>query len=74
MMKNYYCTSLKPVSNILKTHKLNNLIENKPLTGKMTGYNSSCHSPHIEVKDIGMGVTAPATNHHWVAYVGVKYQ
>ena len=40
----------------------------------MTGYNSSCHSPHIEVKDIGMGVTAPATNHHWVAYVGVKYQ
>ncbi len=59
---------------LLFANKLNDLIENKPLTGKMIGYNSSYHSLHIEVKDIGMGVTAPANNHHWVAYVGVKYQ
>ncbi len=44
-MQNFYYTSLKTVSIILNNNKLNNLIENKPLTGEMIGYNSSYHSP-----------------------------
>lgn len=44
------------------------------LVGEVTGYRSSISTPHIEVKDIGMGTTAPANQRHWVSYVGVVFK
>ncbi len=43
------------------------------LTGTLIDYRSSLHNPHIEVTDLGMGHTAPASNSHWVAFVGIGY-
>lgn len=59
---------------LLTANKLNLLVENKPLTGIKIDYRSSLYNPHIEVEDIGMGHTAPATDTHWVAFVGMAYQ
>jgi len=58
---------------LLLSNKLNILTANKPLSGKLVDYRSSYHDPHIEVKDLQMGHTAPANQKHWVAYVGVSY-
>ena len=59
---------------LLCANKLNNLIENKSLTGILIDYRSSYHNVHIKVKDLGMGQTAPANQNHWVGYVGMKYK
>lgn len=45
-----------------------------PLRGQLIDYRSSLHNSQIEVKDLGMGHTAPANSTHWVAYVGVGYK
>lgn len=59
---------------LLVANKLNQLIENKPLEGTLVDYRSSLLNQHIDVNDIGMGVTAPANPHHWVGYVGMWYK
>jgi AmmeMemoRadiSam system protein B len=59
---------------LLVANKLNRRINNKNLTGNLIDWRSSLHNPHIEVTDIGMGYTAPASSKHWVAYVGMGYQ
>ena len=55
-------------------NKLNGLENGKNLTGTLLGYQSSIDHPLIEVEDIGMTVSALATNRHWVGYVSVVYQ
>ncbi|MFA5848355.1 MAG: AmmeMemoRadiSam system protein B [Bacteroidales bacterium] len=58
---------------MLFAEKLNQLYCGKPLTGEVTGYRSSITTPHIEVKDLKMGTTAPANQRHWVSYIGVRF-
>lgn len=55
-------------------NKLNRMESGKDLTGTFLGYQTSIDHPLIEVEDIGMTVSALATNRHWVAYVSVVYQ
>ncbi len=55
-------------------NKLNILTGNQSLTGTFIGYRSSYPGDHIEVEDLGMGTTAPATHSHWVSYAGMVYQ
>jgi hypothetical protein len=46
-----------------------------PLWGKVLGYATSLGDQRIEVGDLdGMGLTAPATLHHWVGYAAVGYR
>ena len=58
---------------LLMANKLNLLINKIPLNGEKVGYRSSLHNSHIEVKDLGMGTTAPSSQRHWVGYAGIKY-
>jgi len=58
---------------LLTSYYLNRLQNNPPLTGRFIGYANSIDHPHIPVKDLNMGVTAPANMHHWVGYAGVVY-
>ncbi len=58
---------------LLMANKLNLLVNNSPLIGEKVDYRSSLHNKHIEVKDLGMGTTAPSTQRHWVGYAGIKY-
>lgn len=44
------------------------------LSGVLIKYATSIDHPHITVKDIGMGVTAPANIHHWVGYSAIGYK
>ena len=44
-----------------------------PLKGIELDYSTSISHPPIPVKDLKMGVTAPANLHHWVAYVSMGY-
>ncbi len=46
----------------------------KKLNGTLIGYATSIDHPHIRVNDIGMGVTAPANEHHWVGYTAIYYK
>jgi hypothetical protein len=46
----------------------------KKLNGTLVGYATSIDHPHIRVNDIGMGVTAPANEHHWVGYTAIYYK
>ena len=59
---------------LLFANKLNVLVNKKALTGEFIDYRSSYPGNHIEVKDLGMGYTAPANSSHWVAYTGIKYK
>jgi len=59
---------------LLVANKLNQKIHNESLMGTFIDYRSSLHNAHIEVEDIGMGHTAPASSRHWVAYLGMSYQ
>jgi len=59
---------------LLTANKLNNKTNESNLSGTLIDWRSSLHNPHIEVKDIGMGTTAPATSKHWVAFTGIWYQ
>ncbi len=58
---------------LLTSYYLNRLQNNPPLTGHFIGYANSIDHPHVPVKDLNMGVTAPANMHHWVGYAGVAY-
>ena len=59
---------------LLVANKLNQKIYESNLQGTLIDWRSSLHNAHIEVKDIGMGHTAPATSKHWVAFTGIGYQ
>ncbi len=59
---------------LLVANKLNLKAYESNLSGTLIDWRSSLHNPHIEVKDIGMGTTAPATSKHWVAFTGIGYQ
>ena len=55
-------------------NKLNILQNDVPLTGEFLDYASSIDHKLIQVKDLGMGTTAIATQKHWVAYASIKYE
>ena len=59
---------------LLFADKLNLLFTNQLLTANLIDYRSSISNPHIDVKDLGMGTTAPANQHHWVSYVGIVFK
>jgi MEMO1 family protein len=44
------------------------------LQGIRIGYMTSIDHPTLPVKDLGMGLTAPANPHHWVGYAAIGYQ
>ncbi len=58
---------------LLTAYNLQKLNSEEPLNGTAIGYANSIDHPQLEVEDIGMGVTAPAHDHHWVGYVGIGY-
>ena len=58
---------------LLTAYYLKETRQDKPLFGKIIGYSSSYENIPLPVKDLGMGVTAPAYNHHWVGYAAVRY-
>jgi len=59
---------------LLVANKLNQKVNKSNLQGTLIDWRSSLHNAHIEVKDIKMGHTAPATSKHWVAFTGIGYQ
>lgn len=59
---------------LLVANKMNLKSYESNLYGTLIDWRSSLHDPHIVVKDIGMGRTAPATSKHWVAFTGIGYQ
>ena len=44
------------------------------LDGILMGYSTSISQEPIRVKDILMGITAPANIHHWVGYAAIIYK
>jgi AmmeMemoRadiSam system protein B len=44
-----------------------------PLEGFLLNYANSIDHPHLPVNDLGMGITAPANQHHWVGYAALGY-
>ncbi len=58
---------------LLTINKLNEMLYDEPLHGQVIGYSTSIEREPIPVKDIRMGVTAPANDHHWVGYAAIKY-
>ena len=63
---------------LLVAWQLQQIRRAKPLTGTILGYGTSMDhagSGVLRVDDLdGMGVTAPATLHHWVGYASVGYR
>ncbi len=58
---------------LLTINTLNEMLYDEPLCGQVIGYSTSIERDPIPVKDLGMGVTAPAYDHHWVGYAAIKY-
>ena len=58
---------------LLFANELNKLFNGSSLNGELIEYRNSLRNSHIDVMDLGMGVTAPANQRHWVAYVGMGY-
>ena len=60
---------------LLVAWHLQQLRRARPLTGTILGYATSVDNARVKVDDLeGMGVTAPATLHHWVGYASVGYR
>lgn len=59
---------------LLAAEKLNKELNGNQLNGIFVGYSTSIDHPYLKVDDLGMGTTAPATNHHWVGYAAVAYE
>ena len=59
---------------LLTAWHLQQLTATPPLQGTLVGYRNSIDHAPIPVKDLNMGVTAPAYNHHWVGYAAVGYE
>lgn len=58
---------------LLTAFHLNRMIDGKTIAGSLVGYSTSIDHLPIPVKDIGMGITAPANFHHWVGYAAIGY-
>lgn len=43
------------------------------INGTLLGYGNSLNTQHVKVDDLGLGVTAPCTIRHWVAYAVIAY-
>ena len=59
---------------LLTGYYLQQAIGRNPLEGQMLRYSTSIRGEKIDVKDLGMGVTAPANMNHWVGYVAIGYR
>lgn len=59
---------------LLTSWYLAELLQQGNLTGIPVGYATSIDHGPVPVSDIGMGVTAPATIHHWVGYAALGYK
>jgi AmmeMemoRadiSam system protein B len=59
---------------LLTAYDLQQDLQAPPLNGVMVGYYTSIDHKSIPVKDIAMGVTAPANIHHWVGYAAIGYK
>ena len=59
---------------LLTAWHLQQLTGTPSLQGTLVGYRNSIDHTPIPVKDLNMGVTAPAYNHHWVGYAAVGYE
>lgn len=53
---------------------LSKILEMEVPVSKKSAYSTSIDHEHLEVKDLGLGVTAPANIRHWVGYAGVIYE
>ena len=49
-------------------------LENHQLTGTFLGYGNSIDHPHLNVKDLRMGITGIAERRHWVGYAAIGYR
>jgi len=58
---------------MLTTYYLQKL-SGENLSGVLVKYATSIDHPHIPVKNLGMGETAPANNRHWVGYAAIGYK
>ena len=59
---------------LITGYYLQQTLGKNPLEGQMLRYSTSIRGEKIKVQDLGMGVTAPATLHHWVGYVAIGYR
>jgi MEMO1 family protein len=50
------------------------VMEKEPLEGIWIDYATSIDHPRLAVDDLGMGITAGASLHHWVGYVAIAYK
>jgi AmmeMemoRadiSam system protein B len=68
-----WCGRYSVPMGLLTINKLNEALYHEPLHGQVIGYSTSIEHEPIPVKDLRMGVTAPANDHHWVGYAAIKY-
>lgn len=60
---------------LLTALRLQQLLGAAPISSELVGYGTSIDGrPHIPVDDIGLGVTAPATQRHWVGYLSLGFR
>lgn len=55
------------------TYHLSKDLEQPVPRGWLIGYGTSVEMGELSVRDLGLGVTAPANLHHWVAYTSIGY-
>lgn len=48
-------------------------LSSSPIKGTLLGYGNSLNTTHVPVEDLGLGVTAPFSIRHWVAYAVIGY-
>lgn len=59
---------------LLFSYELNKELKGKELFGTFIDYSNSIDNQTLNVKDLNMGTTAPANDHHWVGYAAVGYE
>jgi MEMO1 family protein len=59
---------------LLTSYYLSESLKMKPLVGTPVQYSTSIDKEPLPVKDLRMGVTAPANIHHWVGYPAIGYK
>ncbi len=55
-------------------NKLNQALNNKPLSGTFLEYETSIDHDLIKVADLGVETKTIANQNHWVAYASIKYE
>ncbi len=68
-----WCGRYSVPMGLLTINTLNEMLYGTSLRGEVIGYSTSIEREPIPVKDLGMGVTAPAYDHHSVGYAAIKY-